>query len=506
MIKKNSATGKTFYGDFFALLITIGLFYLLFLGSHGLISPDEGRYSDAAREMLVTGNFITPHVDGVPFLDKPILFYWLQALSMVLFGINEWSIRLFPMLAGVGNCLLVYVIGNKLFGRRSGLLSALILSVMPMFFGVAHFANMDIEVAFFITGAVGCGLIAIDQADSTAGRHWMWLAFVFAGLGFLTKGLIAIVFPMMILGVWIIGWNRWKYIPKLSLPISILIFLAIVLPWFIVVSLNNPTFLHYFFIYEQFTRFIGDQFNSTQPVWYYLMLILAGIAPWIWFFGQSIKMHWLQVKHKEPRNHRSAILLLWPLLILIFFSIPASKLPGYIAPVFPPLALLLGTYLDTRFASSCWRKAFWSVFLVFAVALVAVMGCMRWFPINTDQTLTAVVRHQIQPTDQVVSYENYFWGVPLYLQRQVLVVGQWNDVHKIMSNDGWPQMFYMGVQQDPKAKKWLLDEEQFWSLWCSTQRVWVFARADALNNFAQHDCAYTVVSRADRKVVLLNHY
>jgi 4-amino-4-deoxy-L-arabinose transferase-like glycosyltransferase len=500
----NKALGKIFYKDLFALLISIGIFYLLFLGSHGIVDPDEGRYSEAAREMLASGNFITPYVDGVPFFDKPILFYWLQALSMVLFGVNEWSIRLFPMLAGVGSCIVVYIVGNKLYGRLSGILSALILSVMPMFFGIAHFANMDIEIAFWVTGATGFGLIAVDQADAPSGRRWMWLAFAFAGCGFLTKGLIGLVFPVMVLGVWVIVWNRWKLLPKLSLPISLLIFCMIALPWLIVVSIENLRFLYYFFIYEQFTRFVGGHFNSIQPLWFYPELILGGLIPWIWFFGQSVVMHVKQLNSKTPGHHRSAILLLWPLLVLIFFSIPASKLPGYIAPVFPPLALLLGTYLVTRWSSLRWRRGFYGVIIVFVLIEVSLMGVMRFFPINTVKPLITVVQPHIKPSDVVVSYNNYFPGVPLYLQRRVLVAGDWSDTRSILSRDGWPQMFYIGIQHDPSAKRWILTYPEFWAMWCGKQTVWAFAPMVTLGDFATHPCPYRVAARSFKSMVLIN--
>ena len=503
---KNSARA-IFYRDLIALFIGITLFYLIFLGSHGIVDPDEGRYSEAAREMLASGNFITPYVNGVPFLDKPILFYWLQMIAMKLFGVNAWSIRLFPMLSGVGSCVLVYIIGSQLYDRRVGILSALILAVMPLFFGIAHFANMDIEIAFFVTGAVGFGLVAIDKVQSSHPnpKYWMWLAFTFAALGVLTKGLIGIVFPMMILGVWIIFWNRWKVLTKLSLPIGILIFAVITLPWYIAVSRANPAFLHYFFIYEQFTRYTGDQFNGTQPIWYYPALIVGGILPWLWFAGQSIYAHALQVKRKLSGSHRSAILLLWPLLILIFFSVPASKLTGYIAPVFAPLALTLGTYLSNRWSSLRWRKAFYWILGVMVVLEVVLMGCMRFLPLNTVEPFVAPVKNQIQSSDVVVSYDGYFWGLPLYLQRQVLVVGNWTDVQQILTNDGWPQMFYFGMQWDPAAKKNFLNEQQFWMLWCSSQKVWAFAQPGALNNFAQHaSCPYHLMVSAKRGMVVVN--
>lgn len=551
------------------LTLAIGLLYLLFLGSHGIVDPDEGRYSEVAREMLASGHWLSPTIDGVPFWDKPILFYWLQMLAMHFWGVNAWSIRFFPMLSGVGSCLIVYGVGAQCFNRATGILSALILASMPLFFGLAHFANMDVEVAFWLTGTIGFGFWGVRQAEQgQSAKAAMLTAFGFAAAAFLTKGLMGIVFPLMIFGVWTIVFHQWRLLPKLHLPLGLLLFAVLVLPWFLWMTWHYSGFLNYFFIYEQVSRFTSENFNSQQPFWYYGALVVVGLLPWLGFLVQSYYHHW-QAWRRERGGHVSTmILLLWPLLILIFFSIPASKLPGYIIPVFPPLALLIGHYWQQQWQSRTWgvkaavlfglgvlgvegvalvlaphwvhtlhphyfiNTCYWAlmgVVLALLVALISLLTYYRsWlyvfvamelasllvlvlalraivdFPINTVQPLTSVVQSQIKPQDVVVSYEQFFQGVPLYLQRPVIVVNDWHNQTRILENDGWPRMLYLGMQRNPAAKAWLIEPAAFWTLWCGPKTVWVFAFTNARGDFQQHACPWHEVARTNGMMVLVN--
>ena len=172
----------------------LSLFYAFCLGSYPLFTPDEGRYSEVAREMVATGDYITPRVNGVIFLDKPILYYWLQATAINLFGLNEWALRFFPALFGVFGCLMSYACGRKLFNRRTGIVAAVILGATPLYFASAHYANLDLEVAVWIS----CTLLSFITAVRNPARpqaSWLFATYIFAALAFLTKGLIGFAFP-----------------------------------------------------------------------------------------------------------------------------------------------------------------------------------------------------------------------------------------------------------------------------------------------------------------------
>ena len=169
--------------DIALLGFIIGLFYALWIGSYALFVPDEGRYSEVAREMVVSGDYITPRIDGVAFLDKPVLYYWLQASAIKVFGISEWSLRLWPTLMGLLGTLILYATGRILYGRRAGLLAAVILATSPLYYGAAHYANLDLEVASFVADSLLCFLAAMQGGVSARWKNILLAAaYAFAGL------------------------------------------------------------------------------------------------------------------------------------------------------------------------------------------------------------------------------------------------------------------------------------------------------------------------------------
>lgn len=327
------------------------VYFLLFLGGRALNVPDEGRYSEVAREMLLSGNFVTPKLNGVVFLDKPPLYYWLEGLSLAAFGISEWSIRLMPALFGGLGCLLALFAGRTLYGARAGYLSALVLATSPLYFLSSQYADMNLEVAVLISATLLLFLMAVGLPDGDRRRRrTLWLAYGCAALATLAKGLIGIVFPAAIIGIWIVLRWDWRLLARMHIASGLLIFAAIVLPWFLLVQRENPEFLNYFFVYQHFTRFTGASFNNPLPVWFYLPVVLFGLFPWSFLLIQSIWRaapgSWAMVKAKPVDLY----LLIWVAVVLVFFSIPRSKIVGYILPLVPPLAILVGARLDTLLA------------------------------------------------------------------------------------------------------------------------------------------------------------
>jgi len=329
--------------DLFILFITFSFFFITLLGSHALLIPDEGRYSEIAREMLARGDYITPHLNGTIFLDKPILFYWLEALSIKLFGLQEWSLRLWPALFGIAGCMMMYIVGCLLFSRRAGILAAFILSTTILYFLSAHYVNMDLEVAVWISAALLSFIISM-QYDN---KRILLLAYVFSGLAVLTKGLIGIVIPALVIGSWGACLKRWNLLLKINLGVGLFIISIITAPWYMLAQRATPDFFHYFFITQHFSRFLTHHFNGHQPFWFYLPVVLIGFFPWTVFLFQMLikKIAWVG---REPKKYQSDLfLLLWILVILLFFSLPSSKIIGYILPIFPPMALLMGSYFDS---------------------------------------------------------------------------------------------------------------------------------------------------------------
>lgn len=355
------------------------LYFLSTLAVRPLRVPDEGRYPEIAREMLLNGDFITPHLNGVPFLDKPPLFYWLQTLAYRLFGIDLWSIRLMPALFGIAGCLLVYYAGRRCFGRRAALLSVLVLATSPFYFIASQFANLDLEVAVLIEAALFAFLLAWREPAASRARFvFLLLAYLACGFGVLAKGLIGLVLPFMIVGTWLILMRRWRDIPAFK-PLSGLLLIAVIcLPWFYAVQQANPWFFDFFFIYQQFDRFVGHDFNSHQPLWFYLPVLAAGLFPWSLLLPHAVQAAWRELRQGGESRPVLLLLLLWPVLIVLFFSLPASKVVGYVLPALPALALLLGHRLDRWLREGPQGELRWRSLAAFALVMALAALALLW--------------------------------------------------------------------------------------------------------------------------------
>lgn len=537
-------------------------FYALWLGSYPLFTPDEGRYSEVAREMIANHDYITPRVNGVAFLDKPILHYWLQAIAIHWFGVKEWALRFFPLLFGIVGCLLTYCSGRYLFDRRSGLLSALILATAPLYFCAAHYANLDLEVAILISGTLFSLLLAIRSEQHI--RHLFCLAaYCFAALAFLTKGLIAIAFPAMIVGLWILLLNRFDLLKKMYLIAGILLFALIVCPWYILVQKANPAFLHYFFITQQVTRFLSSgEFNNKTIVWFYLPIVLLGFFPWTIFLLQAMQQSLSNVWRERQQHPTELFLLLWIAVIFVFFSIPHSKIMGYILPIFPALALIVGHYLSrqwekktfglglfffillgTLLASALlalphyqWldlAPAFFPYLITIAIILlssvIVALGCLkiknlRWLVLlcllcsvamlltltrgafylndNSAKPLVTVLQKIIKPQDEVVTYFKYYQDVPLYLGRRVTIVNNWQSPD-IPLNDNWMREFWYGMPFQ-QTDAWLISEKKFWTRWQSDKRVFVLLNVNYFQQFSARAKKYFYLGSTNNILLLSN--
>lgn len=335
----------TWLVDLSLLALLIGLFYAGSLGSHPLTVPDEARYSEVAREMVESGDFITPKYNGLIFFDKPPLFYWLQASAIKAFGVTEHALRFWPMVFGVFGCLIIYTVGRLLYSRRTGLIAAAALATTPLYFFASHYANLDLEVAVWVSGALFAFITAMAY-QGWPRRSLLWIAYLFSALAVLTKGLIGIAFPIIIIGAWIVLGKNWRVLKNMCLVSGLCLFTLIAAPWFWLVQTQNPEFLYYFIYIQHISRFVGHQFNNSAPTWFYLPIIVAGILPWTVFLPETLRQNVVAMWQQGKPYGKELYLLLWPLLIFLFFSIPNSKLIGYILPVIPPLILLISAACD----------------------------------------------------------------------------------------------------------------------------------------------------------------
>ena len=330
-------------GTLFALLAAFALLWFCNLGVRHLVKPDEGRYADIPREMLASGDWLTPRVNGYKYFEKPPLQYWATAASLAAFGMNEWAARLWPGLTGFLGVLLVFWAGNRLFAPPAGLLGAAVAGSSFLYAIVGHILTLDMALTFFMSASVLAFAVAQGDPAEAARRRWMLLAWAAMALAVLTKGLAGAVLPIGAVGAYVLLHRDWKVLSRLELVRGGLLFLAIAAPWFVMVSLANPEFARFFFIHEHFERFLTKEHGRYQPPWYFLPVLLLGILPWIVSLFPALRRAW--VNSRGSGFHAQRFLLVWCAVVFVFFSASDSKLVSYILPLFPALSLLVGEHL-----------------------------------------------------------------------------------------------------------------------------------------------------------------
>lgn len=315
------------------------------LGGAALFDPDEGRNAEKAREILLLNDWVTPHHNFLPTLDKPMFFYWPVAVSFKLFGFTEWAARLPSLLAALGCVLLVYLFARCQWGLREALWSSLILVTSVGFFVFARVVIFDMSLTFFLTLA----LVSFYTAARAQEPRWRLfhssVMYAALGAGTLLKGAVAVVIPGMVIFSYLLLTRQWFLLSRLGPGRGALIYGAIVMPWYLWVEARNPGYLSYFLWEEHFVRYLTPEFERSKAWYYFIVVVAAGFFPWSMLLPLAIADMWRK-KNQDP----SRFLTLWAVLPFIFFSLSKSQLPQYILPIFPSLALVSGRVLAERLA------------------------------------------------------------------------------------------------------------------------------------------------------------
>nr|MBA2689974.1 glycosyltransferase family 39 protein [Burkholderiales bacterium] len=299
-----------------------------------LVKPDEGRYAEIAREMVVSGDWLTPRLNGIKYFEKPPLQYWATAAAFKVFGFHDWAARLWTALTGFMTVLVVYWAGRRLFGPAVGLYAGMVLISSAYFLLLGHVNTLDMGLTFFTTLALTGFCCAEREGAGTRERKWgMLTAWIAMALAVLSKGLIGVVLPGATLALYTLATRDWRIWQRLNLMPGVLIFLAIAAPWFIAVSLHNPDFAWFFFVHEHLLRYATPEARREGPVYYFVGILLIGSLPWI---GVMLDSLWATMRRYTPSktDRPTLILLIWIILVFIFFSLSSSKLPAYILPIF----------------------------------------------------------------------------------------------------------------------------------------------------------------------------
>jgi 4-amino-4-deoxy-L-arabinose transferase-like glycosyltransferase len=334
-----------------------------------LANPDEGRYSEISREMVATGDWLTPRLNGIKYFEKPPLQYWGSAVSLSIFGDNEFAARLYVALCGLACILVVGYTAARLGGTDLGLAAMVALLCSPYFVALAGIVTLDTGLTLFTTLTL-CAFCLSEAAHDEPGRRgWMIVAWAAMALAVLSKGLIGIVFPAAALFLHCLVRRDFSPVARLEWGYGLVVFLAIAAPWFVAVSYANPEFAEFFFIHEHFQRFLTTAHRRTEPWWYFLPILAAGFLPWMFAMPSAVIHAWrAEGRVQGPQPMRLAIL--FSAFLVAFFSASGSKLPAYILPAFPPLALVLARFLleapPRRLAKLMMPTAFVALALAYA--------------------------------------------------------------------------------------------------------------------------------------------
>ncbi|APC14288.1 4-amino-4-deoxy-L-arabinose lipid A transferase [Pseudomonas frederiksbergensis] len=325
------------------LLIAFGLVYLLPLGTHGLWIPDETRYAQVSQEMLLSGNWVSPHFMGLRYFEKPIAGYWMIAIGQAIFGENLFGVRIASALSTGLSIVLTYLIARRLWNDpRKSIASALLYMSFAVVAGQGGYANLDPQFTFWVNLSLVALWFALDSSSRNA-RLMSWATLGLAcGMGFLTKGFLAWLLPVLIALPYMIWQKRWRELLAYG-PVAIVVAIVVSLPWVLAVHAQEPDYWRFFFWHEHIRRFAGDDAQHAAPWWFYLPMLVAFSLPWAAFLPSTLKQAW-----QTRRQASTGFLLLWLVLPLAFFSLSKGKLPTYILPCLLPLALLMGNALIDR--------------------------------------------------------------------------------------------------------------------------------------------------------------
>jgi len=322
------------------LCVCLTLFFFR-LGSRPLWNIDEGRHAITSKEMVLSGDWITPTLYGENFYDKPILFNWLAALSFLVFGFTEFAARFPAAILGLGCVVVTYLLGRSMFGPTTGFLGGMILATSGMFMVLSRSVVHDIALVFFMTLALF--FFYLGYTSEPRRKAWFLLFYGSLGLAVLAKGPLGVLLPGLIIGLLLLLKGRLSFIKEMEMGWGVLVFLIVAAPWYVLISLNNSDYAGYFFIENNIMRFLSPKALHAGPFYFYFPILLGGFSPWSFFlplaFIHAFRGGW---KGWKGMDDGILFLILWISVIFLFFSAASSKGNAYLLPLFPAAALLVG--------------------------------------------------------------------------------------------------------------------------------------------------------------------
>jgi len=351
------------------------LLFFFQLGGPGLFDVDEAVYAESAREMIETGDWITPQYNYANRYDKPVLFYWLISSAYRLFGVSEFAARFWSALFGCGIVVMSYYFLCRVGSRRWGVMSAIILATSLEVILLSHAAITDMTLTLFMTASLFCFFLGHTAREGSSGKWWYWGFYLNMAFAVLTKGPVGAVVPGLVILLFLFYTGRVREgLREMRLFSGGAIFLLVALPWYLIeTGINGWEYIDAFFIKHNFTRYTGEVSGHGAPVYYFIPVILLTFFPWSAFLPYGLLRSFRLGRSKDHYTHKDLAILfasLWFVTVLVFFSISKTKLPGYILPLAPAIAILVGWIWDEMLIRGKGG------FDRFSVSLFAILGLL----------------------------------------------------------------------------------------------------------------------------------
>lgn len=535
-----------------ALWFLLSLFAVIWFGSldyRRLIDPDEGRYAEIPREMVVSGDWLTPRLNDLKYFEKPPLQYWATAAAYVAFGEHHWTARLWSALTGFLGVLFTLFASRRLFDPTTGWIAGMVLASSFLWNAIGHVNTLDMGVSALLSAAVFALCLAQrDQATPQESRRWQDGAWALLALATLSKGLIGIVLPAATVVLYALWQRDVNFILRIRPLRGLGILLLITAPWFVAVSVVNPEFAHFFFIHEHVERFLTKVHGRYGPMWYFIPVLLAGMLPWLASLLPGLKAG--LAKTPGQRFQPQRFLLLWSVCVFAFFSLSDSKLASYILPIFPALAALIAWHLSLAPAARVRRDAllaicvgllglstihlvvrraaspemlagyhayqpwlyaaaglfvlggFMALFLarrhrLLAVAALAVMsfcggqaillGHDSLGSVNSAHDIALAVRDKVPAGVPFFSVDTYHQSFQFYLGRTTTMVSYADELG-------------FGVKQEPQ--KFIPDMARFAKVWQQTPEAWAMMSPVTWDQLKAQGLPMVEVARDSRRIIV----
>jgi 4-amino-4-deoxy-L-arabinose transferase-like glycosyltransferase len=363
-----------------ALLIVCSLTYLVGLGRPAIGDSDEAFYAESAREMIESGDWLTPLYNDEYRFQKPILYYWLTAAAYLVAGVGPGTARFWSALSGFGLVFIAWAIGRRWYGERAGLIAGLITATSFGAFSLARLALPDMPLAFFVSLTISAVIApADDRSLSSRASQGPWIvAAVAAALGVLTKGPLGILLPALVILPNLALDRRLRELARRNIIPALLVFAALALPWYIAMTMKHgSSYLYGFFVGDNLERFATGRFNEPRSFWFYGPIIAGGLTPWTPFMLLWVPRlrEWLRGSRRLDARERR--LLIWVVLPVLFFSASVGKQPRYVLPILPPIAILLASTM-VRATEERHRHVLFTVCAALSGSLLVLLALLVW--------------------------------------------------------------------------------------------------------------------------------